>query len=346
MATPLEKSLVLVPKFTGGLSMIGSCLICWTILKDPRANFRKSYHRLMFGIGFGDVFYSLTMFLSTWPIPKDDPNAPWLASGNEATCLAQGFVQVLFAPTPYYNAFLGIYYASVVVYSWPETRIFPYEMTGHAVALIFGVTTSIIALVQGKIGNAVRWCTLIDIHFALLATVLWQWVACIVLVVSMTFLWWKASGQFRRTQRYGEAAIRKSQAQDHAASATGGSNTMSSSTTENRSTPTTNPMQLITTQAFLYAAAYFVTQVPSFIWTAAYYINPQLETPAWIQLFIVIAYPLQGFWNCLIYFRPRYLQHQQRKRQEMARSTKASEGMPSQFQPQPQTGGHDEVEGQ
>ena len=63
-----------------------------------------------------DTLFSFTLFLETWPIPKNTPGAPWLAAGNDATCTTQGFIQIAFIPALFYNAYLSVYYVLVVVY--------------------------------------------------------------------------------------------------------------------------------------------------------------------------------------------------------------------------------------
>ena len=58
-------------------------------------------------------------------------------------------------------------------------------------------------------------------------------------------------------------------------------------------------------QCYLYVGALYLTLIPEFMMRIAY-----LSTgtrPDWILIIISILKPLQGFWNSLIYIRPRYL---------------------------------------
>ncbi|CAB9526601.1 expressed unknown protein [Seminavis robusta] len=178
------KSLVLIPKFTGGLSMIGSSIVCWDILRDRQKKLKKVYHRLLLVMSSMDIVLSFSLFLSTWPIPEDTPNAPWLAAGNDATCTAQGFAQVFFMPALFYNAYLSIYYVLVIVYGWSERRIVPLEKCAHGFTFVFSCVTAFTALALGMYGsNFLVWCFITGSwNIQLAINIAWQWAAWVVVL--------------------------------------------------------------------------------------------------------------------------------------------------------------------
>ena len=82
---------VIIPKFGGALSLIGSTFLLRDIgrkWKDVPLTTEVLAH-----ITIANVFIAFwECFLSTWLVPKDS-NA-FMASGNTATCEMQGFISV------------------------------------------------------------------------------------------------------------------------------------------------------------------------------------------------------------------------------------------------------------
>merc|ERR1712176_717125 len=71
--------------------------------------------------------------------------------------------------------------------------------------------------------------------------------------------------------------------------------------------------------------AYSLTESSNISICIAYYMKPVSEVPIEVIQYAVIVLPLQGMWNCLIYFRPRYVAYkkrQQREREKVERMQK------------------------
>ena len=120
--TPQDKTLALLPKFTGFLSLIGSVFIFQDIVFHTKPIHRVS-HRLVLGLSCSGMAASVVNILSTWPIPKGTPGV-YLASGTTQTCAAQGFFNELGnVATPLYNASLCFYYVLVIRNGWNEEAI-------------------------------------------------------------------------------------------------------------------------------------------------------------------------------------------------------------------------------
>lgn len=117
-----SKTLALLPKFTGFLSLLGSFFIFQDVVFHKKP-IHRVYHRLVLGLSCSDMIASIVNILSTWPIPEGS-NGVYLASGTTQTCTAQGFFNELGnLATPLYNASLCLYYVLVIRNSWAEDRI-------------------------------------------------------------------------------------------------------------------------------------------------------------------------------------------------------------------------------
>lgn len=97
--TSREVALAIIPHVTGGLSMMGSAFIAFSVLRCPKKR-GKTYHRLLVAMSMSDFISSFWYFLSTWPIPQG-PVGGWnqyggspyhyAAVGTQASCTAQGW---------------------------------------------------------------------------------------------------------------------------------------------------------------------------------------------------------------------------------------------------------------
>ena len=96
--------------------------------------------------------------------------------------------------------------------------------------------------------------------------------------------------------------------------ATNSRSSTSNTTTQSRS------LQLIRTQAMLYAGCFLLTESSNAL-LSSYYYATKGERPFenWMVQYTVAVLPLQGFWNCLIYFRPRYLKYRKQRKEEKER---------------------------
>jgi hypothetical protein len=79
-----ETVLAILPMCTGPVSAVASCIVVchtWWALRGrrPHQQQRPSYHRLMFGMAFVDVFNSINLALSSTMVPHGTPGyrLPW-----------------------------------------------------------------------------------------------------------------------------------------------------------------------------------------------------------------------------------------------------------------------------
>ena len=150
------KTLALLPKFTGFLSLLGSLFIFQDITFHKKSAHRV-YHRLVLGLSCSDMAASFMNILSTWPIPEGTSGV-FLASGTTQTCTAQGFFAELFnMATPLYNASLCAYYVLVIRQGWSEDMIRSRaEPVMHILPITVALTISILGL-PFKLYNNSGW---------------------------------------------------------------------------------------------------------------------------------------------------------------------------------------------
>lgn len=223
MVPPKLKALVLIPKVTGSISFISSLAIVISVLRSKERRSRV-YHRLLLGMSFCDLFGSLGLGLSTWPIPKE--SGIWLASGTTESCAIIGATNQFAAITvPTYNAVLALYYLVVIRYSWNERTIAKMEMVCHVLILATGLGTAIAGLVL-KLFNPANWvcwiapfppdcdqsfsnggetnCVRGDNASIYRMTFLYGelWVFFLIIFVSMSAIYWAVFSRERANRRY------------------------------------------------------------------------------------------------------------------------------------------------
>jgi hypothetical protein len=102
-----SKILSIIPHFTGAFSFIGSSSIITMILRDRRKKLSKPYYRLLFAMCVFDIFASVALGLSTWPIPEGSPGV-YDPKGTVGTCSAQAFFIQANIASPVYNFMLSV----------------------------------------------------------------------------------------------------------------------------------------------------------------------------------------------------------------------------------------------
>lgn len=101
---------------------------------------------------------SLSLSLSTWPIPRGTEHA-FGAIGNTQTCTAQGFFNQLLLGGPLYNLMLAIYYLLIGKYNLTEEEIARrYEKYMHVTAILTTLGFAIAGLPLTLYNNANLWC--------------------------------------------------------------------------------------------------------------------------------------------------------------------------------------------
>ena len=109
--TEQSKILSIIPHITGLFSLAGSSTIIIMILRTnhikEKSKLSKPYYRLLFAMCIVDFFGSISMFMSTWPIPKENVDV-YDPRGTVQTCSVQGFFIQANIASPIYNFCLSI----------------------------------------------------------------------------------------------------------------------------------------------------------------------------------------------------------------------------------------------
>ena len=302
------KSLVIIPVFTAALSLTGSTLIVLDVLGHKRKD-RGVFQRLMLGMSLCEMMNSFSMLMATLPVPRD-LDGVWGAVGNDATCVAQGFVMQLGGSACFvYNATLTLYFLLVVKYRLREEVLKKREWIFHVGPWIFGFGSSLTCLVLGQLGYADLWCwigtTGFD-NYEFFHWIFWYgpiWVCFAVVLVGMTFMAHSVYLTERESAQYD--AERKARtalfAEQHAAGKISTAELRQHELKESALLPSRRSRQ-VAMQAFLYVAAFYFIY---FFCTLdrLYVLFKDQASPYGLALMHVIFEPLQGLFNFLIYRR-------------------------------------------
>jgi hypothetical protein len=307
------KALAIMPKITGSISIPSSLFIIYEVMRSNRLHKAIPIQRAIMAMSVIDVLASSGWWLSTWAVPSDSEVPAAFASGSTGSCVYQGILLQIAIGAPLYNASLALYYVLIIRYGWTNQQLGKLEPYIHTSILFitFGTGLGLIPLkIYNHIGTVCwtigkpqgcgnssyqpsdvpcergDWAWIYGI--ALFYGPLWLCIAFSIL--AMGLIYWEVRGVAQRNNRYlGNRAsgIRRSQV---------------------------DPKQ-IALQAALYTGAFFITWLPSTIWSVATWFS---FASYWLDLASAFAEPLQGFWNMLVFIRKRKDLHKKIKR--MARS--------------------------
>src|SRR6056300_1015392 len=295
-----QLALDIIIRVTAMMSILGSSFIMYEVLKNPKKR-GMAYHLQMLALSIVDFLFSTGLFVYNWPAP----DSGW--------CTARGFLS-LFAGTPeaMLNAGVCVYYLFFVYFAWSEEKILRYQRVLIIFPIIWGLITAILPLAQGMInpnpftgqcwlfktpaGCTGSECTPDEYYYHLYRFVfvdIPRWISFGVGVISLCFVYSKVSKDER--EHGGEAPagwlwfVQLEEGQD---------------TSKNKRS------RRMARQAFWYLLNFFLTYVGS---TARSIVVASGGTPSFgLLCFLYIFLPWQGFWNAIIYVRPRYMRNREK----------------------------------
>ncbi len=296
-----SRILINVPRLTGTLSIIGSSVIIYIILNDRKQKLRRVYHRILLAYSVFDILCSFVYALSSLVVPRNTPGV-WGAMGNTATCEASGFFLQFTFSLGLYGAFICVYYVLVLRYNIREATIArKIEPIVHFVAIFFPLALGCVMLHKNMYNPAnifVGWCFMncypmdclrreeiecqrgADYAFWVLLHNVPFFGFFGGVVVSCVLTFQKIRSAERRGARW---SVSQHQSRIR--------------------------LRESATQAFLYIAAFFFTHIWFGI-TGFFSSQPATKENRSFYFAIVlitkIFQPLQGFFNCYIYIRPRF----------------------------------------
>lgn len=319
-----DKALSLAPVFSGLLSAVCSATIIHMVLISDK---KTSYRRILLGLSASDLVSGLVLPLQSYLLPSSTSQRIW-ASGNEASCTAMGFFQQLSLSNVWYNGMLSFYFLLTVRYGVREFDMARrYEPWMHVLSLGFPLITASIGagmgvydeflighgcwitnypkgcgcMEEGQEDNVCCMSPLIAWIFAGLPALL----VMLAIIVNNLLVFCHVRGTLQKSRKYlkeyRSSAMRGSTARG---------SSMGNNNRQSQADPHAKRIHAVAVQGFLYVAVFFVLQLPTFILRVLESQNsvfPEDEARIFpILLLQGILWPLQGFFNLLIYIRPSY----------------------------------------
>jgi len=292
---------MLTSAFSASLSILGSSLIIWIILRG-RLKLSRPRNRLLFCRSIIDISFSTALGLSLLVIPQETVCS--IGMGNLSTCNAQGFfIQVGFAIQAY-TAMVSIYYLLTIRYGINHRTVAQiYEPFMHTYALAPPITTAIIGAANNMFFNETVPCWIGDICRSLgdcpegniwgrglwivLASAVYNLVNFIIVIYCMLALYF--------TLRKRSVAMKNFRFRP------------SSVHTVQNSQP--SEMSFAAKEALKQTSSHLLANILIYMWIAIAIIssfinNGALFLPAWYQILEASFQPLLGFFNFVIYLQP------------------------------------------
>lgn len=334
-------ALAIAPKVTSPFSIVGSCLIIVDVTRSGK-KLGRTYSRLLLGMSLMDLSFSSSTFLSTWPIPYGTPGLP-MASGNVASCTAQGFFYHLGLGAALYNCSLSFFYLFIIAFSWSNATLQKIEWALHAFPLVLAFSFAISGIPLKLYNSAGLWCWISALprtchngnsqygtgdclrgeyafYYRWLFFDVPLWLCIIVIANNMIVVVYLVTAKERASQRFrfGQNPSNLPPTNDAPARTTSANSTAESKKSlwqrfcnpwqkEKPKKPPSLASQ-VAWQAFFYVSAFGIT------WGPATVMKLQdvrgIPVPYWAILGLAGMVPLQGFLNFLVYIRPRVLRYQ------------------------------------
>ena len=139
---------------TGSISIISSAAIIWHILRSHKG-LSSTYHRLVFGLCVGDLITSFAFAVNAAAAPEDLKYLAPFASGNIATCTAEGFILTVgVMMTSLYNCSICFYYLSIIKFHKKDEYIISaLEPWFHGVPVAVALTIGVMGLFMKGFNN-------------------------------------------------------------------------------------------------------------------------------------------------------------------------------------------------
>lgn len=294
-------------RLSAALSIFGSSWILASIVRDRKKR-NTCYHRLLFGLSVFDLLLSIGLFIGTWAQSHKSSfsiDASSISTGNIITCDASGFTIYMGSlAIPFYNAALNVYYYLAVCQGWKEQKMKKqFERYVHICICPVVVVMATIPIFFRIYNPYHFFCfiadpeptpTTIQSMFFLIYSICV--ILCSVIIgISMISIIRYVKKTSRKSESYsfrgkGVASTRRSRRRSQLSSE-------------------------VKIMAFLYSVPFVITWLIPVMWTTCVYITWSTSfhivpfgNNAIHQIFsgyITIFLPLQGFFNWLVYMRPR-----------------------------------------
>eukprot|EP00980_Cylindrotheca_fusiformis_P004732 scaffold1007_cov142-Cylindrotheca_fusiformis.AAC.3 len=361
-----QAALAWILRIAGLLSAIGSSLILWDVFvasKKRNRNRRLTMlQQLVCGLSFFDAFSSIGNMFSTLPIPENlyyeststsRPSSVYGAKGNSATCIAQGFFLQLGYTSAFYNLVLTVYYVLVIKKGMRETQLQRLKYWFHVPTLLVGFGLAFAGIPYYSniflfchISPAIEWTpsswwssgdsgdesfslTNADSNGLLTAfSIVPISIVFIVGGVNMIVIYLHVRKQDRAANRWRMGhRLAQNAAEDPRSGQSSSSWTrIFRPKTKSRDVAPSNRLSNeVWWQAVFYMGS-FLMAWPIYFYGTINALDEWENYSFWVAC--CVMFPLQGFWNAIVYFRPRLFEYFRKKMRERKRAPqeKNSEG--------------------
>ena len=149
---------------TASISCFASTLIAIVILRSDNG-LKTPYSRIIFGLSIADIIQSTSLIISPFAAPSDTLDAPWAKGTIGTCEAAGFFLYIGAAAVPFYTLFLSYYFLKRVKDKiTPQEFARKYEFKIHALIWLFPIIGGSIALARKDFNPALHGgiCGLID----------------------------------------------------------------------------------------------------------------------------------------------------------------------------------------
>jgi len=318
-----KAAIFITPMITGFLSLFGSSSAAYSILSDFENKGNKPYFRIFLGICIFDIIGSVSFIFSAIPSPKE--SGLYGAHGTTFTCSLQGVGIQISLAAQYLTALLMIYFLTTIRYTWSNKKfVKKCEIVGYTISIVWPSIFAIIGLTltafnptqtgcfvntypqgcdaKGSGSKCIRGVSrfsifnLLNVGIPVVLCVVIMIVSCILIShhvwkTHRTMSKWRMESHMQTHSKknglYHDKGMRKESKKEHKSNGKLGQSTIS----------------LVMKQAFLYTFTYAISIIPGYLCTLIK--NRSIDSHS--ALVFLSTYPLQGFWNFFIFFRPRVL---------------------------------------
>ena len=329
---------------TASISFISSIVIICMIQRSY-TGLSSTFHRLLFGLSIADILSSFWLMLSTLMSPTYTSGYIWNPRGNVHSCDTQGFFLFLgIMGAPLYNCSLCFYYLAVVKFNKKDAFIRKkLEPFFHAVPILVSVTGAIIILAKESFNANGSYCWInernsyceiesvscergkdVKIIFSIFAVgpII---ILPIVIVTTMVVMYREVIKIEKKLSKYGVGALRQNlgdnkkndHQSDDANSASNKKSTIQrvrgwwtnlwpfnkSSARPSRSNNSRLQSRVILHKAILYSLAFLCTYIFPFVTSIQYW--AEYQTSSTLKILASTCFPLQGFFNFLVFIHPK-----------------------------------------
>lgn len=319
--------LILLRPISAVLSIVGSSIIIWKVVHGMEPRNRTPKHRILVAMSIYDILHTSWSAFGTVPLDKDRTSVVG-AMGNRTTCEAYGFFLQLSQVIPLYNAFLAFYYMLRISYKLADTTIEKYylEPLVHVVIGVFGWSFSIAGLVLDLYNPIVVpelgcWVATYPAFCNLIPDLecergdgyeLYVWVfsynvlivSFLIVVATNIRIFWTVFVVERRLARHA-GTLPSPPATQH--TTTSSRTSMARQRSASLSWRQEDPYRQSRAVAWI-NGGYTVAFLATFLWPVwaflASILAPENQRLLYaLTVLLQIFYPLQGFWNCLVFLQ-------------------------------------------